>query len=1029
MCDQTEVPYLAGNIVWVKLGPVWWPGKVCSEEEIPPEVLKELRKKPIAIVKFFQEESFEYVKKLSNIYHYNCLKKDEFIKKGLDMCRSNNRDTPSNMKLFPEDITTAEILTGGDPNIIHDEKFLPEKKPSYAADFAPTPKKTPKKMKIERKKETPTPKPATPRVITHPRFIRHGVCDYEARERKQVPLRAECDEEDTSPPTTYRCPDCDFTTIRLNVIVLHNKSHVRNYASQHTSVKGIKRKSTSTIRHKEKRPAIERKSTDIAKPKTPKVQTSEKPKTPQKKSPVSLTQPKESSAATPPKSVEVHKPISKKRKQPQANTDEFQNSLLEDWAEFENEQEVNDDSTVSEELNESTASSSSKTGKSCFDFDDSEDGLVIDRSKIRAGRKIPRVLEDKDEDSNAFSEPSTSMDDQISPSDGNRNGIDSNDDQEYEETRKTSQLQEMGVDNEIEIDSEDVNDTKDENDEIDQATIDIPLPPEPDQKDPEKERAAEELKQKVDKLLEEISTPSKLPDVPYSVKKAHIKSFNESEELARREAEKLQAAEAAKTEPVQDSKPPKPEPQIVPETKPEPVQIYETEIADIPLPENSQPESKLSQLQLTQQINELTPEPAIIEEVAQTVTNSDAKVAATPTPALAPAPAAPVVLAKSTVAQEPAHVNAEQNAKPIKIVVGSSNQIVLSAASATNATPVKTISTGQVKLVTTPKFKIINQTDLSKAVGSPTKVLAATTATSVDGKAGPQPIINKLQSVDGKTILSLSPQKFIINKNKSMIIDAKQLLNCQTTSGQKIRFLGPNILQKTAAVRAQVTAAVTGVKTPTKSITLPSNLTGGNVVVIQPKKSIVLAGTAASTESASSMINSTSSAAPNTATEVTYIADDATGVSKNYQVVNTVPVASSANSTAQIVTVDLNQTNNLYITDQSGNLIISDGSANNPPPPKEDILAKALENTDVLQSDIALSDVSQSVLDTISVAQNTPLTTFKTDAIYDTNLTLNTPPIMSSFETPSRALNPAAVLAEAVSNEMIILNDNNEFVT
>lgn len=917
------------------------------------------------------------------------------------MCRSSNRDTPSNMKLFPQDIATAEILTGGNPEIIHDEMFEPEKKPSYAAEFAPTPKKTPKKLKIERKKETSTPKPMTPRVITHPRFIRQGICDYEARERKQVPLRAECDEEDTSPPTTYRCPDCDFTTIRLNVIVLHNKSHVRNYASQHTSVKGIKRKSTSTIRHKEKRPTIERKSTDIVKSKTPKT-PSEKPKTLQKKSPANIS-PSVASDSTP-KSADVHKPVSKKRK-PLEKTDEFQNSLLEDWAEFENEQEVNEDSTVSEDLNESTASSS-KTGKSCFDFDDSEDGLVIDRSKIRAGRKIPRVLDDtrsdKDEDSNAFSELSASMDDQISSSDGNRNGIDSNDENEFAETRKTSQLQEMGVDNEIEIDSEEVSDAKTECD-VDTTTIDIPLPPEPDQNlkpDPEKEREAEELKQKVAKLLEEISAPSKLPDVPYSVKKAHIKSF-ESEELARREAEKNQIPRV---------EPPKPDPEV-PETKT--TQSSE----NIPVDSESEipgPEIEISGPDPVESTESKLSGPApapepVIEETVQAVNNTD-DVALQPTPAQ---PTAAIIVAKSSVVQDPV---AEQNVKPFKIVVGnavSTNQIVLSAATANNTTPVKTMPASQVK-ITTPKFKIINQSTLNKAVVSPTKVIAAT-APSADGK----PIINKLQSVDGKTLVSLqSPQKFIINKNKSIIVDAKYL-NCQTP-GQKIRLLGPNILQKTS-VRAQVAAA--GAKTPTKSITLPSNLTGGNVVVIQPQKSIVLA--TPSTES-SSAINSTTPAVPDTTTtEVTYLTDDAVAsAAKSYQVVNTVNAA--AHNPAQLMTVDLTQTNNLYITDQSGNFIISDGAT--PPAPKEDILAKALENTDVLQSDIALTDVSQSVLDTISVSQNTPLT-FKTDAVYDTNLTLNTPPIMSSFETPSRTLNAAAVLAEAVSNEMIILNDNNEFVT
>jgi len=55
MCDQTEVSYRPGNVVWVKLNPVWWPGIVAGSEEIPSDILKTLRKTPIAIVKFFQE--------------------------------------------------------------------------------------------------------------------------------------------------------------------------------------------------------------------------------------------------------------------------------------------------------------------------------------------------------------------------------------------------------------------------------------------------------------------------------------------------------------------------------------------------------------------------------------------------------------------------------------------------------------------------------------------------------------------------------------------------------------------------------------------------------------------------------------------------------------------------------------------------------------------------------------------------------------------------------------------------------------
>lgn len=57
MCDQTEVIYNAGDVVWVKLGPVWWPGQVQDYDALPEEITSNLRKKPIAVVKFFQEDT------------------------------------------------------------------------------------------------------------------------------------------------------------------------------------------------------------------------------------------------------------------------------------------------------------------------------------------------------------------------------------------------------------------------------------------------------------------------------------------------------------------------------------------------------------------------------------------------------------------------------------------------------------------------------------------------------------------------------------------------------------------------------------------------------------------------------------------------------------------------------------------------------------------------------------------------------------------------------------------------------------
>jgi len=58
MCEQTEINYLDGDVVWVKLGACWWPGQVIGLENLPEEIKNEFQKKPlIAAVKFFQEDT------------------------------------------------------------------------------------------------------------------------------------------------------------------------------------------------------------------------------------------------------------------------------------------------------------------------------------------------------------------------------------------------------------------------------------------------------------------------------------------------------------------------------------------------------------------------------------------------------------------------------------------------------------------------------------------------------------------------------------------------------------------------------------------------------------------------------------------------------------------------------------------------------------------------------------------------------------------------------------------------------------
>ena len=52
-----KMSYNGGDIVWVKLSNSWWPSEVCLDENIPDGVLTSLKKRPIAVVKFFDEET------------------------------------------------------------------------------------------------------------------------------------------------------------------------------------------------------------------------------------------------------------------------------------------------------------------------------------------------------------------------------------------------------------------------------------------------------------------------------------------------------------------------------------------------------------------------------------------------------------------------------------------------------------------------------------------------------------------------------------------------------------------------------------------------------------------------------------------------------------------------------------------------------------------------------------------------------------------------------------------------------------
>ena len=55
MDEKTE--YLDGDVVWVKLSNCWWPGEVCGESRLPEGLLASMKRQPIAVVRFFQEDT------------------------------------------------------------------------------------------------------------------------------------------------------------------------------------------------------------------------------------------------------------------------------------------------------------------------------------------------------------------------------------------------------------------------------------------------------------------------------------------------------------------------------------------------------------------------------------------------------------------------------------------------------------------------------------------------------------------------------------------------------------------------------------------------------------------------------------------------------------------------------------------------------------------------------------------------------------------------------------------------------------
>ncbi|XP_078052673.1 uncharacterized protein LOC144478541 isoform X2 [Augochlora pura] len=335
MCEQTEINYLDGDIVWVKLGACWWPGQVTGFHNLPKDIQDEFQKKPlIAAVKFFQEDTYEFVKNYQQIYKYNCTQKDEFIKKGLDKYRSKSKDGSRYMDKFPGDVEMAEKLTGGDPDILNHDKFCPEEKPNISALFGD------KKVTKKKKEREDTPRRSDSmevvRKITHPRFLKES--DHEVRIRQQ-PSSLPSTPNNTGSPQ-YPCHLCNFTSSRVNVIICHIKSH----RSGNSPMSKTKVKTYSQYRGRH---------SDVETPKRKYV----------KKDKSQSSRSKSSGESAKRKQIKQNEKAAKKKK-----TDpKIRDTILADW-----EDESDEDISLNQSKQSESTSVNNSPTKSHFDLDKSE---------------------------------------------------------------------------------------------------------------------------------------------------------------------------------------------------------------------------------------------------------------------------------------------------------------------------------------------------------------------------------------------------------------------------------------------------------------------------------------------------------------------------------------------------------------------------------------------------------------------------------------------------------------------------------
>lgn len=241
-----------GSVVWAKCGSNFWPAEVLDFQNLPDDIREDFAngKEPAYTVKFFDEDGYEFMKDDKKMFPYNCERKEEFIKKGIVKSRGKAKEgaTGGWFAKFPKDVIRSEKLTGGDLQILEKDPYVekPVEKINYKELFGDPKEKEKLAAKASKRKSaggasspaigSPKKKAnkskSPPREISHPRF-KPGGEQHQVRIMQQpstpyhLDLQKKEEDKTNNPQASdgLKCNFCSFTTTRMNVLIMHTKSH------------------------------------------------------------------------------------------------------------------------------------------------------------------------------------------------------------------------------------------------------------------------------------------------------------------------------------------------------------------------------------------------------------------------------------------------------------------------------------------------------------------------------------------------------------------------------------------------------------------------------------------------------------------------------------------------------------------------------------------------------------------------------------------------------------------------------------